>query len=194
MALRLQDLGTSCSQCYWSTISSRPSQGSLSRKEGNIYNDVRIHTQLHIQPCIYWYLLKPTGQESDWFKKKTKHHGSTLISLNLIQHSRVHSILSSHICNSLFWPWDTWSPALQVDSSQSEPPGKPKNTGVIAYPFPGDLPDPGIELASPAWLGDSSPAELPGNMPLHRTSLQMRVQYWELFLLLAWGHRVQVMI
>ena len=58
-----------------------------------------------------------------------------------------------------------------------EPPGKPKNTGVIAYPFPGDLPDPGIELASPAWLGDSSPAELPGNMPLHRTSLQMRVQY-----------------
>ena len=34
------------------------------------------------------------------------------------------------------------SPALQVDSSPSESPGKPKNTGVGAYP--GNLPNPGI--------------------------------------------------
>ena len=34
------------------------------------------------------------------------------------------------------------SPALQADSLPSEPPGKPKNTGVGS----GNLPDPGIKL------------------------------------------------
>ena len=42
------------------------------------------------------------------------------------------------------------SPTLQVDSLLSEPPGKPKNTGVcsLSLPSPGDLPYPGIELVS----------------------------------------------
>ena len=31
-----------------------------------------------------------------------------------------------------------------------------------SFLFPGDLPDPGIEPASPAWLADSLPAEPPG--------------------------------
>ena len=38
--------------------------------------------------------------------------------------------------------------ALQVDSLPSEPPGKPMNTGVVAYPFSMDLPDPGIKRVS----------------------------------------------
>ena len=32
----------------------------------------------------------------------------------------------------------------------------------LSFLFPGDLPDPGIEPASPAWLADSLPAEPPG--------------------------------
>ena len=56
------------------------------------------------------------------------------------------------------------SPALQVDSLPSEPPGKPKNTGMgnLALLPPGDLPDPGIELGSPALQVDSLPSEPPG--------------------------------
>ena len=53
--------------------------------------------------------------------------------------------------------------SLQVDSLLSKPPGKPKNTGVGSLSLPSrDLPDPGIELESPALQADSSPAELPG--------------------------------
>ena len=33
----------------------------------------------------------------------------------------------------------------------------------VAYPFPGDLPNPGMELGSPALQVDSLPAELPGS-------------------------------
>ena len=43
---------------------------------------------------------------------------------------------------------------------RSESPGEPKNTGE---PFlsPGDLPDPGIKLGSPALKVNSLPVELP---------------------------------
>ena len=54
------------------------------------------------------------------------------------------------------------SPALQVDSLPSEPPGKPKNTEVVSLSLlQGNLPDPGIEPGSPALQADSLPAELP---------------------------------
>ena len=43
------------------------------------------------------------------------------------------------------------SPALQADSLQSEPPGKPENTGVGSQSLlRGDLPNPGIKPVSPA--------------------------------------------
>ena len=42
----------------------------------------------------------------------------------------------------------------------SEPPGKPKNMELISSS--GELPDPGMELRSPAMQVDSLPAELPG--------------------------------
>ena len=48
-----------------------------------------------------------------------------------------------------------------VDSLPSEPQGKPKNIGVGRLtPSPGDLPDSGIELGSPALQVDSLPASL----------------------------------
>ena len=54
-------------------------------------------------------------------------------------------------------------PALQVDSLPSEPPEKPKNTGVGSLiSSSGDLPNLGIELGSPPLQADSLPAELPG--------------------------------
>ena len=43
----------------------------------------------------------------------------------------------------------------------SEPPEKPKNSGV-GISSPGDLPDPGIEMGSPALQADSLSAALPG--------------------------------
>ena len=53
-----------------------------------------------------------------------------------------------------------------MNSLPSEPPGKPKNTGVGSLSlFPGDLPDPEIEPGSPELQADSSPAELPGKPP-----------------------------
>ena len=52
--------------------------------------------------------------------------------------------------------------ALQVDSLLSEPLGKPKNTEVGNPPLlQGNLPNPGIELGSPALQADSLLAELP---------------------------------
>ena len=55
------------------------------------------------------------------------------------------------------------SPTLEADSLPSEPPEKPKNTGVGSLTLlQGNLPNPGIELGSPALQVDSLPAELPG--------------------------------
>ena len=43
------------------------------------------------------------------------------------------------------------SPTLQVDSLPTEPPGKPKNTGVGSLSLlPADLPNSGIKPGSPA--------------------------------------------
>ena len=55
------------------------------------------------------------------------------------------------------------SPTLEADSLQSEPPGKPKNTGVGSLTLlQGNLPNSGIKLGSPALQANSLPAELPG--------------------------------
>ena len=48
--------------------------------------------------------------------------------------------------------------------------GSPKIVECVAYPFSGDLPDPGIERGSPALQEDSLPAEL---------LLQKQAQHWE---------------
>ena len=55
------------------------------------------------------------------------------------------------------------SPALQTDSLQSEPPGKPKNTAVGREGIPslGDLSDPGLYVESPTLQAGSLPVELP---------------------------------
>ena len=55
------------------------------------------------------------------------------------------------------------SPALQADFLLSEPPGKPKNTGVgKPIPSPGDHPNLGIKPGPPALQADSLPSEIPG--------------------------------
>ena len=56
------------------------------------------------------------------------------------------------------------SSTLQVGYLPSEPPGKPKNTGVGSLSLlQWNLPDPGIEPGSPALQADFLPAELPEN-------------------------------
>ena len=66
------------------------------------------------------------------------------------------------------------SPELQAGSLLSEPPRKPKNTGVGSLSLlQGDLLDPGNELDSPAMQADSLPAQLPGKPEkLNRESLK----------------------
>ena len=55
------------------------------------------------------------------------------------------------------------SPTLQVNSLPAEPPGKPKNTGVVSLSLPPeDLPDPGLKPESSALQADCLPAKLPG--------------------------------
>ena len=39
----------------------------------------------------------------------------------------------------------------------------------LSFPSPGDLPNPGIELGSPALQADSLPTELPGKFHIHTT-------------------------
>ena len=53
------------------------------------------------------------------------------------------------------------SPTLQADSLPSEPPGKPKDTGVGSLSLlQGILTNPGMEPGSPVLQADSLPAEL----------------------------------
>ena len=56
------------------------------------------------------------------------------------------------------------SPALQADSLLSEPPGKPKNTGVVSL-SPLQWIFPTQELNQIPLQADSLPAELPGKPP-----------------------------
>ena len=61
--------------------------------------------------------------------------------------SESHSVVSDSLqCHGLHSLWNS--------------PGQ--NTGVVAFPSPGDLPNPGIEPASPALQADSLPTELSG--------------------------------
>ena len=55
---------------------------------------------------------------------------------------------------------------LQADSLLTEPPGKPKNTGVGSLSFSKGSSDPAIEPISPTSQVDSLPAEPPGE-PLY---------------------------
>ena len=56
------------------------------------------------------------------------------------------------------------SPALQANFLPSEPPGKPKNTGVewVAYPFSRGTSQPGMEPGCPSLQVDSLLDELTG--------------------------------
>ena len=51
---------------------------------------------------------------------------------------------------------------MQADSLPAEPQGKPKDTGMGSLSLPADLPDPGIELESPALQANSLQTELSG--------------------------------
>ena len=67
---------------------------------------------------------------------------------------------------------------MQVDSLPAEPQGKPKNAGVGSLsPYPEDLPNPEIELGSPALQADSLPGKLEG----------LWVKNVSRFTLLAWA-------
>ena len=87
--------------------------------------------------------------------------------------SSVHGILQARILEWVATPSSRgssqpMSPALQVDSLPSEPPGKPKNIlEWVAYPSLRDLPEPGIKPGSPASQADSLLTALPGKPTLY---------------------------
>ena len=84
--------------------------------------------------------------------------------------SFVYGILQARILEWVAFPFSKGSskpkikprsPTWQVDSLPSEPPGKPKNTGVGSlFLLQGNLPNPGIEPGSSALLVNSLPTEL----------------------------------
>ena len=55
-----------------------------------------------------------------------------------------------------------WTVAHQVPLPWNSP-GKNDGVGSQPFPFPGDLPDPGIEPGSPALQAGPLPSEPPGN-------------------------------
>jgi len=50
--------------------------------------------------------------------------------------------------------------------------------GGLLFPSPGDLPDPGIELMSPALAGGFFPAEPPGKPPLKINRPELWRRQW----------------
>ena len=84
----------------------------------------------------------------------------------------VHGILQARIVEWVAFPFSrrssqprdqTQVSTLQEDSLPAEPQGKPKNTGVGSLSLlQWDLPNPGIELGSPALQVDSLAAEPSG--------------------------------
>ena len=67
--------------------------------------------------------------------------------------------LVAQSCLTLCNPMDCSPPGASVHGDSSR-----KDTGVVAMPSPGDLPNPGIEPRSPALQADSLPCEPPGNI------------------------------
>ena len=61
--------------------------------------------------------------------------------------------------------------ALQGPLSMGFP--RQEYSSGLPFPSPGNLPDPGIELESPAFQADSLPAELPGKSHLETIPSQM---------------------
>ena len=79
----------------------------------------------------------------------------------------VHGILQVRILECVAFPFSRGSSQPKVSSIAgrfftSWATGKPQNTGGIAIPSPGDLPDSGVKLGSPALQADSLPTELSG--------------------------------
>ena len=102
--------------------------------------------------------------------KKVKVTQSCLTLCNSMDYI-VHEILQARILERVAFPFSRGSSqprdqtqVSHIDSLPAEPAGKPKNTGVgKPIPSPADLPNPGIELGSPALQADSLPTELSGN-------------------------------
>ena len=67
-------------------------------------------------------------------------------------------MLVTQLCPTVCDPWTVAHQApLSVEVSRQD------DWSGLPFPFPGDLPDPGIEPRSPTLQADSLPAEPPGN-------------------------------
>ena len=73
-----------------------------------------------------------------------------------VQHNAWHEVLVSQSCPTLCYPMDYSLPG----SSRQE-----YWSGLLPFPSPGDLPNPGIKPASPALQADSLLSEPPGKPP-----------------------------
>ena len=67
-------------------------------------------------------------------------------------------------CPALVTPWTV---AHQAPLSMGFP--SPQDWNELPFPSPGDLPDPGVELASPVFAGRFFTTELPGKLAPHIT-------------------------
>ena len=71
-------------------------------------------------------------------------------------------VLAAQLCPTLC---DPWTVACQAPLSMGFP--RQEYWSGLPFPSPGDLPDPGIKLGSPALQADSLPSEPPRKPPLN---------------------------
>ena len=117
-------------------------------KEYNIFGGVETSRLNNGKTALWWYTLsihRTIQQNQHPFK--TVHNGKWQISRKRYHlKSESHSIGSYSVTHGLHSPWNS--------------PGR--NTEWVAFPSPGDLPNPVIKLRSPALQADSFPAEPQG--------------------------------
>jgi len=76
--------------------------------------------------------------------------------------------------NCFVTPWTT---ALQASLTMVLP--RQEYSGRLPFPFPKDLPDPGIEPRSPTVQADALPSEPPGKQPISKECILYDSSYWD---------------
>ena len=103
---------------------------------------------------------KPMGCGKHFvFSQEVKHGFSTVWGISTLN-LHVVQVLVAQLCPTLATPWTVAHQApLSMEFSRQE------YWNGLLFPFPGDLPDPGIEYRSPTLQADSLPSELPRKPP-----------------------------
>ena len=123
----------------------------------------------HTTPILRWHIyhslkllvclcLSPTGQWDSWHPCLIHHCWSEVFNQCGESESQCVKLKDTQSCSTVCNPVDYSPPGSSVHGDSPD-----QNTGVGSLiSSPADLPEPGIELGSPALQVDSLPTDLPG--------------------------------